>query len=204
MRLIAIKVTETAESKKKNNSEESKANDVKVSLTCSFIRDVFHHLLIGMIRSRELKNIHYLYENIMNMLNDMDSDFSFPAFITVIISTNGLFCDVYRTSFYKNQTSGYIFFTLSGFSYLVLLLLFMISGSSSNELANKVKIHIQCLPLETAENQPKMSSIKKTLLQEDGLTLWKIYVMDRSLVIGTFGTLLTYGILLGSLGKNEA
>ncbi|GFQ95778.1 hypothetical protein TNCT_205291 [Trichonephila clavata] len=76
--------------------------------------------------------------------------------------------------------------------------------SASNELANKVKIYMQCLPLETAENPPKMSFFKKTLLQENGLTLWKIYVMDRSLVIGTFGTFLTYGILLGSLGKNEA
>ncbi|GFR25453.1 hypothetical protein TNCT_71331 [Trichonephila clavata] len=101
------------------------------------------------------------------------------------------------------MNTGYLLFTLSGISYLVLLLQLMISGSASNEQANIVKIHIQCLPPKTVENQDQISSFKKTLLQDNGLTLWKIYVMDRSLLIVTFGTLLTYGIMLGTLGKTS-
>ncbi|GFR21717.1 uncharacterized protein TNCT_141591 [Trichonephila clavata] len=133
----------------------------------------------------------------------MDSEFSFLAFVTILINTSGLFWDVYRIMFHKNETTGYVILTLSGISYLVLLIQLMISGSASNELANIVKIHIQCLPHKAIENQDQMNIFKKTLLQDNGLTLWKIYVMDRSLLIVTFGTLLTYGIMLGTLGKTS-
>ncbi|GFS43332.1 uncharacterized protein TNIN_368361 [Trichonephila inaurata madagascariensis] len=139
----------------------------------------------------------------MKKLNDTDSEFSFLAFVTILINTSGLFWDVYRITFHKNETSGYLLFTLSGISYFVLLLQLMISGSATNEQAHIVKVHIQYLSHETAENQPQTNFLKKTFLQTNVLTLWKIYVMDRSLVIGTFGTLLTYGIMLGTLGKNS-
>ncbi|GFY72158.1 uncharacterized protein TNIN_336311, partial [Trichonephila inaurata madagascariensis] len=156
------------------------------SLTCSFIRDVFKCLLIqmhGAVSSNELKKVHYIYEGIMKMLNDMDSTFSLLAFLTVLFNTFGLFWDVCRIAFYENETSGYLLFTLSAISYLALLLMLMISGFASNEQANIVKVHMLCLPHETAENQSKMNFNKKTLLQDNVLTLWKIYVLDRSLVI---------------------
>ncbi|GFV49424.1 uncharacterized protein TNCV_1634981 [Trichonephila clavipes] len=203
--LVGIKVTDYAEAKKKNNSEERKAKNVKLSLTCSFIRDFFKWLLIqmhGAVSTNELKKMHYIYEGIMKMLNDMDSEFSLLAFIAVLFNTFGLFWDVYRIAFYENETSGYLLFTLSAISYLALLLMLMISGFASNEQANIVKIHMLCLPHENAENQYKMN-FNKILLQDNVLTLWKIYVWDRSLVIATFGTLLTYGIMLGTLGKYD-
>ncbi|GFY74041.1 uncharacterized protein TNIN_115761 [Trichonephila inaurata madagascariensis] len=150
----------------------------------------------------EFKKLHYIYEDIMKKLNDMDSEFSFLAFITVLISTTGLFWDVYRIIFYTNETSAYILFSLSAIFFLVLLLVLMISGSASNELASEVRVLIQCFQSrESAENEHHINFFKKTLLQDNGLTLWKIYGMSRSLVIGTFGTLLTYGILLATLGK---
>ncbi|GFR31486.1 uncharacterized protein TNCT_429931 [Trichonephila clavata] len=153
--------------------------------------------------SNEFKKLHHNYEIIVKKLNDMDSEFSFLAFVTILINTSGLFWDAYRITFHKNETTGYLLFTLSGISYLVLLLQLMFSGTASNEQANLVKIHIQCLPRKTAEKQDQMNFFKKALLQDNGLTLWKIYVMDRSLVIGTFGMLLTYGIMLGTLGKTS-
>ncbi|KAF8797012.1 hypothetical protein HNY73_001328 [Argiope bruennichi] len=33
------------------------------------------------------------------------------------------------------------------------------------------------------------------------LTLWKVHAMNRSLIITTLGSLLTYGILIENLGK---
>ncbi|GFQ95777.1 uncharacterized protein TNCT_205281 [Trichonephila clavata] len=137
----------------------------------------------------------------MYKVKDMDSEFSFPAFVSVLISTSGLFWYGYKIAFLINEISGYLLYILSGTAYMVLLLQLMISGSALNELGKEVTVLIHCLPQETAGNQPKINFFKKTLLQENGLTLWKIYVMDRSLVICTFGTLLTYGIMLGTLGK---
>ncbi|GFR24805.1 uncharacterized protein TNCT_271101 [Trichonephila clavata] len=139
----------------------------------------------------------------MKMLIDMDSDFSFLAFLTVFISTVALFWNGYRITFYKNVRGGNLLLILSGLFFLCLLLLLVISGSASNEQANKVKILVQCLPYETGNNQQKINFFKKTLLQNNVLTLWKIYVMDRSLLICIFGTLLTYGMMLGSLGQEN-
>ncbi|GFQ76350.1 integrase catalytic domain-containing protein [Trichonephila clavata] len=127
----------------------------------------------------------------MKKLNDTDSEFSFLAFVTFLISTSSLFCDVYIIAFYKNAASAYPLFTLSGIFYLVLLLVLMISGCASNELAREVRVLIQCLPRKSLENEQNINFFKKTLLQDNGLTLWKIYVMDRSLVICLIGTLLT-------------
>ncbi|GFT28953.1 uncharacterized protein NPIL_233291 [Nephila pilipes] len=179
---------------------------VYYSVTCSFIQDVFKYLLNqvdGGDSSIESKKLHCIYESIMKTLNDMDSGFSFLALNTVLICTGGLFWDGYSIAFYKNATGGFLIFTLNSIFYLVLQLMLMISASFSNELANKTKINMQCLPYEADENPEKMNFFKKTLIQENGLTLWKIYVMDRSLVVGIFGTLLTYGILLGTLEKNN-
>ncbi|GFS43337.1 uncharacterized protein TNIN_368381 [Trichonephila inaurata madagascariensis] len=176
------------------------------SLTCSFVRDVFKCLLVQMHRfesSNDFKKLHSTHEGILRKLNDMDSEFSFLAFVTILINTSSLFWDVYRIAFYKNTGSAYLHFTLSGTFYLVLLFVLIISGSASNELANEVRVLIQCLPRESAKNEQNINFFKKTLLQDNGLTLWKIYVMDRSLLISLFGTLLSYGIMLGTLGQTN-
>ncbi|GFY49324.1 uncharacterized protein TNIN_373661 [Trichonephila inaurata madagascariensis] len=176
------------------------------SLTCSFIRDIFKCLLIqihGFESSNEFKKLLNIYEGIMKKLNDIDYEFSFLAFLTILISASGLFWDLYRIAFYKNAAISYLLFTLSGTFYLVLLFVLMISGSASNELANEVRVLMQCLPRKSVGKEQSINFFKKTLLQGNGLTLWKIYVMDRSLVICTLGTLLTYGIMLGTLGQTN-
>ncbi|GFS64557.1 uncharacterized protein TNIN_264011 [Trichonephila inaurata madagascariensis] len=175
------------------------------SLTCSFIGNVFNPCISMSKRLKtftELKILLYIYKDIMYKLNDMDDEFSFLAFVSVLINTTGLFCYGYKIAFYTNEISG-LLYMLSGTSCMILLLQLMISGSDLNELGKEVRVLIQCLPQETAENQPKVNFFKKTLLQDNCLTLWKIYVMNRSLVICTFGTLLSYGIMLGTLGKHH-
>ncbi|GFT34811.1 uncharacterized protein TNCV_3241331 [Trichonephila clavipes] len=137
----------------------------------------------------------------MDKLKYMDSEVSFSAFIAVIFSTSGLFWYGYKITFHINDISGYLISLLSGTSYMVLILQLMTAGSASNELGKEVKIQMQSFPIESAENQPKMNFRKKALLPDNNLTLWKIYVMDRSLVVSTFGTVLTYGIMIGTLGK---
>ncbi|GBM01758.1 hypothetical protein AVEN_271994-1 [Araneus ventricosus] len=45
--------------------------------------------------------------------------------------------------------------------------------------------------------------IERELLQENQLTIWKIYEFHRGLLIASFGTLLTYGILIGTLEQEN-
>ncbi|GFR14421.1 hypothetical protein TNCT_471 [Trichonephila clavata] len=88
------------------------------------------------------------------------------------------------------------------FYYLSIQLLIMASASVTNELASKVKCVMQCLPRSSIQNPQRKFKFKKDLKQDNSLTLWKVYVMDRSLIITSIGTLLTYGILIGTLGKD--
>ncbi|GIX81305.1 hypothetical protein CEXT_532251 [Caerostris extrusa] len=82
-------------------------------------------------------------------------------------------------------------------------LLLMISASMTNEKAAKAKLIIQCL-LRNCHLETRMRiKYEKNIAMENNLTLWKIYVFDRSLLITSLGSLLTYGILLATLGREH-
>ncbi|GIX92204.1 hypothetical protein CDAR_262141 [Caerostris darwini] len=88
--------------------------------------------------------------------------------------------------------------------YLLLTLLLMISAAATNELAERAKQAAQRLSCGIAKrDKDSAARLKTDLLLENRLTLWKIYIFSRSLIITSFGTLLTYGILLGTLGKEN-
>ncbi|GIX74389.1 hypothetical protein CEXT_47381 [Caerostris extrusa] len=74
--------------------------------------------------------------------------------------------------------------------------------SITNEKANKARRAMKCLFKRSFTNEGEMKmKLEKYLDVENSLTLWNIYTVDRSLLITSFGTLLTYGILIGTLGK---
>ncbi|GFV29858.1 uncharacterized protein TNCV_2083231 [Trichonephila clavipes] len=116
----------------------------------------------------------------------------------------GLFWGGYRIAFYSDMTEIYFLSLLMPQLFnLSNQLLIMISASMTNELTSKVKCVMQCLPHRSSIQDPQRKfKFKKDLSQENSLTLWKVYVMDRFLIITSIGTLLTYGILIGTLGKN--
>ncbi|GIX92628.1 hypothetical protein CEXT_254921 [Caerostris extrusa] len=79
-----------------------------------------------------------------------------------------------------------------------------VSAAATNELAERAKQAVQRLSCGIAKrDKDSAARLKTDLLLENRLTLWKIYIFSRSLVITSFGTLLTYGILLGTLGKEN-
>ncbi|GIZ04642.1 hypothetical protein CEXT_164861 [Caerostris extrusa] len=45
------------------------------------------------------------------------------------------------------------------------------------------------------------TSCAPKILPQTALTLWKIYRIDKSLLISAIGTLISYGILVGTLGS---
>ncbi|GFS41270.1 hypothetical protein NPIL_577561 [Nephila pilipes] len=79
----------------------------------------------------------------------------------------------------------------------------IISASITNELARKAKYFMNNLPNRIPQQSQRIKCILgKTCIQDYSLTLWKIYVIDRSMLFTCFGTLLTYGMLIGALGNN--
>ncbi|GFS60292.1 uncharacterized protein TNIN_419771 [Trichonephila inaurata madagascariensis] len=127
----------------------------------------------------------------METYGNLEKYFSFPAFITVLMSMMGLFWSGCKLAFRKRMPYVvFVSFICIGISFLLFQLLIMISGTLTNESANKVRSAVGKKDLKLKRD-----------IAEENLTLWKIYTMDRSLVITSLATLLTYGILVGTLGK---
>ncbi|GBN85566.1 hypothetical protein AVEN_77220-1 [Araneus ventricosus] len=91
----------------------------------------------------------------------------------------------------------------SGVLYLSFLLFIIIAACIANEGAQEVTHSVRGLPYQFSDNRDFRSMCKQTLNQACNLTLWKMYSLDRSLVVLSLGTLPTYVILLGTLGKTE-
>ncbi|GBO00955.1 hypothetical protein AVEN_266428-1 [Araneus ventricosus] len=112
-----------------------------------------------------------------------------------------LFFAGYQIAFETFELPMYLLFTHAACA-LSHLLLIMVPASITNEAAKTVKRIVRSLPYEMPNSDKELKfGIQKCLFQWKFLSLWNIYVLDRSLIFTAIGTLFTYGILLGSLGK---
>ncbi|GIY52844.1 uncharacterized protein CDAR_432701 [Caerostris darwini] len=86
--------------------------------------------------------------------------------------------------------------------YFLLPLITLIPAAAANQAAAKAREIVLSLPAWF----PKRCSIiklhvRQKLMQKTVLTLWKIYRIAKSLLISAIGTLISYGILVGTLGN---
>ncbi|KAF8796726.1 hypothetical protein HNY73_001071 [Argiope bruennichi] len=106
-----------------------------------------------------------------------------------------------KAVFSTRWTLMYELFCISrGFLCLVHLYMITRPAIQTNEVADKARKSMQLLIDNTSSHQNKLKVI---LNQRTVLTLWNICIFDRAFVISSFGTLLTYGILLTTLGKMD-
>ncbi|GFU94370.1 uncharacterized protein TNCV_1731671 [Trichonephila clavipes] len=175
------------------------------SLICRVIRLLFDHLLDGIRRpnlQKEYGNLLDNYEKITKSMRKVDKELSFPTFVAIIMSMIGLFWGGYRLAFRKSYGDGYsVILVCSASCYLTFQLLIMISASMTNEKAKKAKSSLRCLKYKIPPDM-RETKFKEVHVKDNNLTLWNIYVMDSSLLIASFGTLLTFGILIGTLGES--
>ncbi|GBM70886.1 hypothetical protein AVEN_28455-1 [Araneus ventricosus] len=108
----------------------------------------------------------------------------------------------YRLAFDpKISLEHFLALSLSAMFHLFLQMAIMISASIANEEDEHV---VQCLPcwIPKHENDLKLE-FENEFRQNINLSAWKIYTLNRSLIITSLGTLLTYGVLIGTLGRNN-
>ncbi|GBM01919.1 hypothetical protein AVEN_269532-1 [Araneus ventricosus] len=106
----------------------------------------------------------------------------------------------YRLAFSPNIFQKYFLsLLLSAFLDFLVQMMIMIPACIANE---EVKHVVQILPCWIPKNDIDLKlEFEKVFRKQKYLTVWNIYFFDRSLVITGFGTLLTYGILIGTVGK---
>ncbi|GFR10066.1 uncharacterized protein TNCT_534461 [Trichonephila clavata] len=152
----------------------------------------------------DMEDLFVVFGAVMRCMRSMNLHLSLPAFLAVLFTMTGLFSSGYKMAFHPDVTETYFLSLIcSVIFYLSAQFMIMLSASITNELANNVKCVVQCLPYRNAIQDPKRKfKLKKYLNQNNSLALWKVYVMDWSLIVTSIGTLLTYGILIGTLGKD--
>ncbi|GFQ84453.1 uncharacterized protein TNCT_228171 [Trichonephila clavata] len=176
------------------------------SLVCRVIRLLFGRILDLLrlqIFIQEHENLLDNYEKITKSMIKVDKALCFPTFVAITASMIELFWTGYRLAFRKYITNKYVVGHVCTLNFnLTFQLLIMISASMTNEMAKKAKDTLQCMKFRIPPDLRK-TKLKEVCTKESDLTLWKIYVVDRSLLITSFGTLLTYGILIGTLGEES-
>ncbi|GFQ81384.1 hypothetical protein TNCT_118841 [Trichonephila clavata] len=103
-------------------------------ITCRFIRYLYQRLLEQLNRSSwpedKLLNLLSVYGDIMKSMEKLNDDFSFSAFITVLMSMIGLFWSGYRVAFRTNMSEMHFHFLISSIIfYLSNQLLIMIPAA---------------------------------------------------------------------------
>ncbi|KAF8778430.1 hypothetical protein HNY73_015154 [Argiope bruennichi] len=153
--------------------------------------------------SEELKNLLSIWKKASKNLKFTDDVLSFSAFVAVLINMTELFLVGYRTAFHVRVSQNYFLPPFCFGTYnLSLQLLIMVPALNVNESSKNVKNSLERLKLQFhKDKRENIFDFGEHFVEESNLTLWKIYIMDRPLIITSLGTLITYGIMLGTLGK---
>ncbi|GIX70964.1 uncharacterized protein CDAR_505101 [Caerostris darwini] len=174
------------------------------SLTCILMQDLFNNLLEQLNKDHyfeETKKLFEVYESISKSMRKMDEYFSCPIFIAILLNLFGLFCAGYWLALHPKLSLEYFLYMLGPvIYYLSHHFLLMITASMTNEKGDEAKSILQCLLKHFHPEIRRKIKYEKNMALKSNLTLWKMYVFDRPLIVTTLGCLLTYGILLANLG----
>ncbi|GBM79439.1 hypothetical protein AVEN_213293-1 [Araneus ventricosus] len=174
---------------------------------CRYLRMLYKRFICQFSERCSLEELKWMIcasRNINNFVGIFDKNLSFHAFIAVLFCMIGTFWCGYCLMVFRENMDYEYFFTLMipSCACLSLQLLIMISGLMVNEMVIRSNCTCQKLSSIKLESSKKVISIlSKNFTQENRMTLWKIYPFDRSLIVASLGTLLTYGILFATLGK---
>ncbi|GFS74837.1 uncharacterized protein NPIL_22201 [Nephila pilipes] len=131
-----------------------------------------------------------------------DDFISFSAFINVLSILSALFWSFHSLTeipkediLRKSYLSSYII------GFVVRFFMVMLTASFVNQAAEVPRDMVVSLPGLFPKHYLKLKIYLRREFKQQGpvLTLWKIYKINESLLISAIGTLITYGIILGTL-----
>ncbi|GFS43340.1 uncharacterized protein TNIN_368391 [Trichonephila inaurata madagascariensis] len=138
------------------------------------------------------------YLELTSIMKSLDDYLSFSAFVIVLSAMFGLFFINFNIIF---LTGDFLRNFIGEIWFLVLLCMVILSASAVNSAFITAKEAIQSLPWKIPQYHTKLKvMIRSECITDISLTLWKTYKIERSLIFGAMGTLVTYGILLATLG----
>ncbi|GBM77889.1 hypothetical protein AVEN_262384-1 [Araneus ventricosus] len=176
---------------------------------CVEIRCLFLHIT-KQIRSVKGEDnacqLLHAYDDLADVLSNIDDIFSYTVFVLVVSSMAGLFRSIYSLIFLQQTHFEFsIPYWFSGIYYSIVMLSVIFSASEAvqaGKLARELMVSLpRFLPLRCTELK---KIVRRNFKREIILTLWKTYTIDRSLLFSALGTLATYGILIATLGNVQS
>ncbi|GFS75884.1 uncharacterized protein NPIL_172181 [Nephila pilipes] len=154
-----------------------------------------------LISHGDYQSILSIYEEISQVMALANEFLSYPAFINVFSSMCGLFAFSYSVVFYPLDDHKIYFMLFLGIiQSLILLFSLMIPAAGCNRALRMAQETINSLPGWLPQHRKVLKMhIRQKHSKTFSLTLWNVYVIDESLLFSAFGTLLTYGFLLGNI-----
>ncbi|GFT24751.1 uncharacterized protein NPIL_194601 [Nephila pilipes] len=182
------------------------AFSVFYTFTCVCIFLLYKQLTTQLRNVKDFQDCYRLlhaYEEIVNAIALLDDHLSYSAFVTFLSSMAGIFRVNYALIFAEESYSMTLIYSgISGIMYLNMFLSITLSASAVTEEGRIARDLIISLPRKF---QPHYRELKRILgcnfKREVVPTLWKMYTIEKSILISAFGTLLTYGILIATLGN---
>ncbi|GBL87187.1 hypothetical protein AVEN_270475-1 [Araneus ventricosus] len=153
----------------------------------------------------EVKSLLYIQANISKILQSAEECLSFHALVAIVISMIGLFREGYKATVASSlNREAFLPPALASIYFLTLHFLITIPASLLNEKLDDMKHFVQHLPNRMPRHRKEVKfELRKNFFPEKRLSLWKICQLNRAVVVTSLGTLLTYGILIASLGKSH-
>lgn len=187
-------------------SGSSLALTIFFSSICKSISSLFRELFRQLQTENGKKyyvNILKAYEGITDLVSSMNGYFSFQVFAVVVSSMGGLFWVNYNIIFIPTKDiNGYLYSICAGTHYIFLIVAILLSASSANQAGWMARDALAALPAKFPANRREIKeNIRDCCRRKVSLTLWNAYVIDRTLMISLFGSLITYGILVATLGS---
>ncbi|GBN38717.1 hypothetical protein AVEN_66625-1 [Araneus ventricosus] len=176
---------------------------------CVQMRCLFLHITkqIRSVKENESAcQLLHAYEYLADVLSNIDDIFSYPVFVLIVSSMAGLFRSIYSLIFLQQTHFEFsIPYWFSGIYFSIVLLSAIFSASEAvqaGKLARELIVSLPgFLPLRYTELK---KIVRRNFKREIVLTLWKTYTIDRSLLFSALGTLVTYGILIATLGNVQS
>ncbi|GIY31373.1 uncharacterized protein CEXT_12841 [Caerostris extrusa] len=133
----------------------------------------------------------------------MDNFFNLPIFISVFNILAGLFWYGYSFAFPPNVSNAMEMYVSMGFvQYSVLLLITLTPAADANQAAAMARGICSVFASMVSKRHSIINMhVRRKFMHKTALTLWKIYRIEKSLLISAIGSLISYGILLGTLGN---
>ncbi|GFR22203.1 uncharacterized protein TNCT_451 [Trichonephila clavata] len=174
---------------------------------CIQMKALFHHLGTQ-IRDLKVRDDFYrlfdAYNELVAVVNLVDDVFSYSALVIVVNCMTGLFRVIYSLVFVREICfQNDFYFCFMGFYYLIILLSVISMASETVQFGKHVQELIVSIPgsFPSHYHELKLLIKIKNVKRKVALTLWKMYAIDRSLVVSALGTFTTYGLLFATLGN---